>query len=88
MLYHHERYDGKGYPNGTAGEDIPIVGRIISVVDAYDAMHSSRVYREKMENDEIVKELIANKGTQFDPKIVDAFLEVLDDMEKNKKQNS
>lgn len=88
VLYHHERYDGKGYPNGTAGEDIPIVGRIISVVDAYDAMHSSRVYREKMENDEIVKELIANKGTQFDPKIVDAFLEVLDDMEKNKKQNS
>lgn len=80
VLYHHERYDGKGYPNGVIGEDIPIVGRIICVADSYDAMHSSRVYREKMENDEIIEELKRNKGTQFDPRIVDAFLAVLQDI--------
>ena len=79
-LFHHERYDGKGYPTGCAGEDIPLIARIICVADAYDAMNSNRVYRTKLTQEAIKEELKKNKGTQFDPKIVDVFLQVLDDM--------
>ena len=76
-LYHHERYDGKGYPTGTKGEDIPLIARIICVADSFDAMNSDRIYRKKLSKDEIMNELNKGKGTQFDPKIVDAFVEVL-----------
>ena len=76
-LYHHERYDGKGYPTGRAGEDIPLIGRIICVADSYDAMNSNRVYRKKLSREVIVDELKKNSGTQFDPKIVDIFLQIL-----------
>ncbi|AUD64057.1 hypothetical protein BK010_10335 (plasmid) [Tenericutes bacterium MO-XQ] len=76
ILSHHERYDGKGYPRGIKGEDIPIRARIISVADAYDAMTSDRPYRKKMSHQEAVTELIDNKGTQFDPKIIDIFLSI------------
>ncbi len=79
-LYHHERYDGKGYPTGCAGEEIPLIGRIICVADAYDAMNSNRVYRNKLTSDVIISELKSNSGTQFDPEIVNAFLSVLDEM--------
>ena len=79
-LFHHERYDGKGYPTGCEGEDIPLIARIICVADAYDAMNSNRVYRTKLTQEAIKEELKKNKGTQFDPKIVDVFLQVLDDM--------
>ena len=79
-LYHHERYDGKGYPTGRAGKDIPLIGRIICVADSYDAMNSSRVYREKLPRDVIKSEIENNRGTQFDPEIADIFLEILKDL--------
>lgn len=76
ILSHHERYDGKGYPRGLKGEKIPIRARIISVADAYDAMTSDRAYRSKMTHQEAITELIANKGTQFDPKMIDIFISI------------
>lgn len=71
---HHERYDGKGYPKGLKGEEIPEVARIISVADAFDAMHSTRPYREKMELGAAVEEIKKGSGTQFSPDVVDAFM--------------
>ena len=77
--YHHERYDGMGYCEGLKGEDIPMIGRIIAVADAYDAMASTRVYRPKLPPEKIRSELIEGKGTQFDPNIADIMLKMLDD---------
>ncbi len=71
---HHERYDGKGYPQGLAGEEIPLMGRIIAVADTYDAMTSDRSYRKALPQEEALEELRVNAGTQFDPRIVDVFL--------------
>lgn len=76
-LYHHERYDGKGYPEGLAGEEIPLVARIICVADSFDAMNSDRCYRPKLSPEEIMEQLEKNRGTQFDPKIADCLLELL-----------
>ena len=76
-LYHHERYDGKGYPKGLAGEDIPLIARMICVADSFDAMNSNRVYRKKLSSDYIISELQTKKGTQFDPKIADIMLELI-----------
>ncbi len=77
IRHHHEHFDGSGYPMGLKGEEIPLLARILAVADAFDAMHSDRPYRRGMSIDEIVQELKRCKGTQFDPKIVDAFLKVL-----------
>lgn len=77
--YHHERYDGKGYPEGLEGEEIPIEARIVAVADSYDAMNSKRIYRNPMSMDAIRKELIRNRGLQFDPALVDVFLKLLDE---------
>lgn len=77
--YHHERYDGKGYPTGVAGEDIPEIARIICIADAYDAMNSKRIYRDNLSKDEIYSQLENGKGTQFDPKLTDLFLKLLDE---------
>jgi HD-GYP domain-containing protein (c-di-GMP phosphodiesterase class II) len=71
---HHERYDGKGYPDGLKGEEIPLGARILAVADSYDAMTSERPYRKALSKEEAKKELIDNKGKQFDPEVVDAFL--------------
>lgn len=79
--YHHERYDGKGYPNGLKGEEIPMVARIIGIVDSYDAMTSNRVYRKRLQNELVMQELLRGKGTQFDPFLVDRFIELLEDGE-------
>lgn len=76
-LNHHERYDGKGYPNGLAGEDIPIIGRIICVSDAFDAMNSRRCYRSSLSEDVIISELKNNRGKQFDPVVVDCLLALI-----------
>lgn len=76
ILSHHERYDGYGYPRGLKGEDIPIRARIISIADAYDAMTSDRPYRSKMTHEEAIKELLDNKGSQFDPKLIDVFMSI------------
>ena len=75
-LYHHERYDGKGYPTGLSGEDIPLKARIIDVADAFDAMNSKRVYRDSLSKEKILAELKENRGTQFDPHILDVFLDL------------
>lgn len=74
ILYHHERWDGKGYPRGLKGESIPLASRILSVVDAYDAMTQDRIYRKAMSQEAALEELNKNSGTQFDPAIVDIFI--------------
>ena len=76
-LYHHERYDGKGYPEGRAGEDIHLIARMICVADSFDAMNSNRVYRKKLTREYIIGEIEKNKGRQFDPEIADVMLRLL-----------
>lgn len=75
--YHHERYDGKGYPEGLKGDEIPEVAKIICICDAYDAMSSRRVYREKLPVEAILKQFEEGKGTQFDAYYTDVFLELI-----------
>ncbi|MEL6505478.1 MAG: HD domain-containing phosphohydrolase [Pseudomonadota bacterium] len=75
VISHHERWDGKGYPHGTQGEDIPLSGRLMAVADVYDALRSRRVYKPAMGHDQAVAIIKDGRGTQFDPAIVDAFLE-------------
>ncbi len=76
-LYHHERYDGKGYPEGLAGENIPLIARIICVADSFDAMNTDRVYRKKLPMEKILNEIEKNKGLQFDPAVADIMLRLL-----------
>jgi diguanylate cyclase (GGDEF)-like protein/putative nucleotidyltransferase with HDIG domain len=82
VLHHHERWDGAGYPNGMRGEESPLGARIIFVVDAYDAMTSDRVYRARRSHEEALAELRRCSGTQFDPLIVDAFAEELEEFDE------
>lgn len=77
--YHHERYDGRGYPEGLSGESIPLVARVIGVADAYDAMTSNRSYREVMPQDVVRSEIVKGKGTQFDPVFAEIMLKIIDD---------
>ncbi len=72
--YHHERFDGKGYPEGLSGNDIPLIARMICVADSFDAMNTDRVYRKKLRKDRIISELEENKGKQFDPQIAEIML--------------
>ena len=74
ILHHHERYDGKGYPGGLSGDNIPLFARIVCVADSFDAMTSDRAYRPRFTAVKAVEELENNKGTQFDPDLVDAFI--------------
>ncbi len=74
VLHHHESFDGKGYPGGLHGEEIPIGSRIVSVIDAFDAMVSSRPYRNGLPFEEAERRLLAASGTQFDPNVVNSFL--------------
>ena len=76
--YHHERYDGRGYPEGLKGEEIPLFARIIGVADAFDAMTSNRIYRNHMDTDYVLTEMERGRGTQFDPDALDAFLRLID----------
>ena len=76
VKYHHERYDGKGYPDGLKGEEIPMIAAIISVADAYDAMISNRPYRPGMSKDKAIEEIKRCNGTQFNPQIASAFIEL------------
>ena len=76
--YHHERYDGRGYPDGLKGEEIPLFGRIIGVADAFDAMTSNRVYRNSMDTDYVMNEMKRGRGTQFDPEALDAFFRLVE----------
>ncbi|SIO21874.1 PAS domain S-box-containing protein/diguanylate cyclase (GGDEF) domain-containing protein [Carnobacterium alterfunditum] len=82
ILHHHERSDGKGYPDGLTRHDIPLLSRIISVVDAYDAMTQDRPYRKAMTQEEAIVEIKKNSGTQFDPEVVRFFLESIEEILK------
>jgi len=76
-MSHHERWDGKGYPTGLAGEAIPLWGRITAVADVYDALSCHRVYKEAWTQERVLAELKSQSGFQFDPEVVQAFFEVL-----------
>jgi putative nucleotidyltransferase with HDIG domain len=81
VLYHHERWDGKGYPSGKAGEEIPVEARVLAVADAFDAMTSDRPYRRALSREEALAEVERCACTQFDPKIARVFLEVFAEAE-------
>jgi putative two-component system response regulator len=76
-LTHHERWDGSGYPNGLAGEEIPLAGRIAAVCDVYDALISERPYKRAWPADEAVAEIERSSGSHFDPELVERFLEIV-----------
>jgi diguanylate cyclase (GGDEF)-like protein/PAS domain S-box-containing protein len=75
ILYHHERWDGKGYPQGLSGEGIPYLARVVSILDSFDAMTEDRPYRKAMSKDEAIEEINKNSGTQFDPVVARIFIE-------------
>ena len=75
-LHHHERWDGTGYPTGLAGEAIPLAARIVSIADVYDALRSKRVYKHSFPHEECVQAIRDGAGTQFDPELVEVFLEI------------
>ena len=77
--WHHERYDGKGYPDGLVGEEIPENARLIGVADAYDAMTSNRSYRKVLSQEIVRREIEIGKGTQFDPYFAKIMLEMIDE---------
>ena len=79
MLYHHERFDGKGYPTGLAARDIPLMGRIICLADSFDAMTSNRTYRKALPLEVALAEIRRCSGTHFDPELAEAFLETTAD---------
>jgi len=81
-LYHHEKYDGTGYPAGKKGDEIPLIARIIAVADAYDDMCHDRVDRKRLSLDEIKEEFCRESGKSFDPFIVEVFLEIIDELDK------
>lgn len=77
VKYHQEHYNGLGYPRGLKAKDIPLLSRIVMIIDAYDAITSDRTYRPKRSQEEAIKEIRAHAGTQFDPDIVEAFIKVI-----------
>lgn len=83
ILHHHERWDGRGYPDGLAGESIPLLSRVVFVADAFDAMTSHRSYQASLPVDYALGEITGNAGTQFDPAVVEAFLAVVDGAEES-----
>lgn len=87
IRHHHERWNGTGYPDGLKGEQIPLLSRILAVADAFDAMTSDRSYRSARSVEEALKEIYMNSGTQFDPKVVKALLDLFN-FEKSGENNS
>lgn len=83
VKYHHERFDGRGYPENLQGENIPLLARIVAVADSFDAMSSRRTYRNSLEIETIINEIRNNSGTQFDPQVANVFLDIL----KNEYEN-
>lgn len=75
-LHHHESFDGSGYPSGLKGYEIPVISRIVSVIDAYDAMVSNRCYRKGLPHEEAIRRLLESSGTQFDVDVVQAFIPI------------
>ncbi len=82
VLYHHERWDGTGYPTGRSGEQIPVEARVLAIADAFDAMTSDRPYRRALSPDEALTEVERCAGTQFDPELVEVFVELFWDSEE------
>ncbi|MGO9953485.1 MAG: CHASE2 domain-containing protein [Dissulfurispiraceae bacterium] len=76
VFSHHERWDGKGYPNGLKGEQIPLAGRIMAIADVYDALISHRLYKERVSHENALDIMLAGRGSQFDPQLIDAFREI------------
>jgi putative two-component system response regulator len=87
-LSHHVRWDGSGYPNGLAGEDIPLYGRICAVADVFDALTSRRPYKEPFSNEESLPIMRAGRGSHFDPQNLDVFLTILICSKKSKRNSS
>lgn len=83
ILYHHERWDGKGYPHGLKGEEIPLESRIIAILDAYNAMTTNRPYRKAITHKEAISELERHSGTQFDPELVKVFISIFKQLSNN-----
>jgi HD-GYP domain-containing protein (c-di-GMP phosphodiesterase class II) len=81
VLYHHERWDGTGYPSGKAGEEIPVEARVLAIADAFDAMTSDRPYRRALTREQALTEVERCSGTQFDPRIAQVFLELFAEVE-------
>ena len=81
-LYHHEKWDGSGYPHGLSGEDIPEAARIVTVADVYDALSHDRVYRKAYREQEVISIMREKKGSHFDPTIFDCFMEILPEMKQ------
>jgi len=81
IRYHHERWDGRGYPDGIKGEDIPILARILAIADSYEAMKNDRPYRKKKEDEKIKRELLQGRGKQWDPYLLDLFIDLLEKRE-------
>ncbi len=79
---HHEWWDGTGYPRGLKGEEIPVTGRLVAVVDVYDALVSRRVYKERIPHDEAVRMIVEGRGTHFDPDVVDAVVQVQEEWQQ------
>jgi response regulator RpfG family c-di-GMP phosphodiesterase len=79
---HHEKWDGTGYPDGLQGEQIPLVGRIMAIVDVYDALISKRVYKKPITHEEALSIIVGQKGTLFDPDVVESFLEIHEEFKK------
>lgn len=77
IKHHHERYDGKGYPDGLTGDEIPIEACILTIVDSYDAMTSDRPYRNALTKEEALEEIRVNTGTQFHPDLADKFISMM-----------
>lgn len=88
VLLHHERMDGYGYPYGLKGDEIPLIARITSVADAYDAMTTNRVYRKALNHEEALEEVLRSSGTQFDPEIVRVFVKWWEENCQTKKENT
>lgn len=78
VLHHHERFDGKGYPHGLKQEEIPLLSRIISIADSFDAMTSARCYKKNLSRDCALGEILENAGTQFDPSLAGIFIELVE----------
>jgi putative two-component system response regulator len=85
---HHEKWNGRGYPQGLKGEEIPLCGRLMALADTYDALISQRVYKPPLTHEEAIRIIVKDKGTHFDPDIVDAFLTVSDEFRNIARQNS
>ena len=83
-MHHHERWDGKGYPHGLKGEEIPLGSRIVAIADVFQALTSDRPYRNAFSEAEALKMIKAGSGTQFDPSVVSIFLQVVQHKKKSK----